>query len=298
MQRDKRPKVSERVAGAPISWGVCEVPGWGHQLEPDQVLSEMASLGLAATELGPDGFLPADPAAKVGILDAHGLRAVGGFMPILLHEPGSDPLPAADRFLDGCVASGADVMVLAAFTGVDGYDTRPVLDDLGWKALLANLDRVNELADDRGITACLHPHFGTMVERRDEVDRVMQGSTIGLCVDTGHLAVGGADPVAITATYAGRVRHVHLKDVDLQLAGQVSAGELAFATAVEQGMFRPLGDGDLDIATLVQALEAGGYSGWYVLEQDVKLALAPIGDGAGPLHDVGRSLEYLRGVGG
>ena len=53
-----------RIAGAPISWGVCEVPGWGYQLGPQQVLAEMREVGLAATELGPDGFLPADPAMK------------------------------------------------------------------------------------------------------------------------------------------------------------------------------------------------------------------------------------------
>ncbi len=297
MRRDNRPKLSiqQRIAGAPISWGVCEVPGWGHQLEPERVLSEMASLGLAATEFGPDGFLPSDPAAKAETLAAHGLRAVGGFLPILMHDPGQDPLSVADLFLDGCIASGADVMVLAAFTGADGYDARPVLDDLGWKTLLANLDRINELADDRGITACLHPHFGTMVERGDEVDRVMRGSTIGLCVDTGHLAVGGADPIAITTRYAQRVRHVHLKDVDMGMARQVSSRGLAFGAAVEQGMFRPLGDGDLDIATLVHTLESSGYPGWYVLEQDVKLPRAPLGHG--PLDDVGRSLAYLTGAG-
>ncbi len=297
MQRDNRSKVGirERIAGAPISWGVCEVPGWGHQLEPDRVLSEMASLGLAATEFGPDGFLPTDPAAKAAVVNAHGLRAVGGFLPILLHDPGRDPLPAAARFLDGCLAAGADVMVLAAFTGVEGYDARPVLDDLGWKTLLANLDRVSELADDRGIIASLHPHVGTMVERSDEVDRVMHGSTVGLCVDTGHLAAGGGDPVAITTTYANRVRHVHLKDVDMQMARQVSSGDLPFGAAVGRGMFRPLGDGDLDIAILVHTLESSGYTGWYVLEQDVMLPRAPLG--RGPLDDVGRSLAYLCGVG-
>lgn len=296
MQRDGPSKVGirERIAGAPISWGVCEVPGWGHQLKSDQVLVEMASLGLVATEFGPDGFLPADPAAKAAMLDAHGLRAVGGFLPILLHEPGRDPLPVADLFLDGCLASGAEVMVLAAFTGVDGYDARPVLDDLGWKTLLANLDRVNELADDRGITACLHPHFGTMVERSDQVHRVMHESKVGLCVDTGHLAVGGSDPVAIASTYARRVKHVHLKDVDMQLAQQVSCGDVPFGAAVSQGMFRPLGEGDLDIATMVRTLESSGYSGWYVLEQDVMLRRAPRHHG--PLNDVGRSLAYLRDV--
>jgi inosose dehydratase len=40
-----------KIAGAPISWGVCEVPGWGYQLGPDRVLAEMRQVGLLATEL-------------------------------------------------------------------------------------------------------------------------------------------------------------------------------------------------------------------------------------------------------
>ncbi len=73
-----------RIAGAPISWGVCEVPGWGYQLAPDRVLAEMAEVGLAATEWGPDGFLPADPRA---VLAEHHLAAIGGFVPVQLHRP-------------------------------------------------------------------------------------------------------------------------------------------------------------------------------------------------------------------
>src|ERR687895_2504225 len=101
-----------RVAGAPISWGVCEVPGWGHQLAPDRVLAEMRQLGLAATEFGPDGFLPADPDHRAALLESYDLRAVGGFVPVVLHDPGRDPLPDVRRGRDGVRA--ADMLVLAA----------------------------------------------------------------------------------------------------------------------------------------------------------------------------------------
>jgi inosose dehydratase len=283
-----------RIAGAPISWGVCEVPGWGHQLTPDRVLTEMRSLGLGATEFGPAGFLADEPEAKARQLASHGLTAVGGFLPIVLHDPSHDPLPDADWFIESCLAAGAEVMVLAAATGVVGYDGRPGLDELGWKTMMSSLDRIADHARQRGITAALHPHVGTLVETGDEIDRLMRDSRVGLCVDTGHLAVGGADPVAITATYADRVNHVHLKDVDMALAGQVVSGALAFGAAVKAGMFRPLGQGDVDVAALVSTLEAAGYSGWYVLEQDVVLDLAP--EGAGPVENVRISLDYLLGV--
>ena len=119
---------AHKIAGAPISWGVCEVPGWGYQLRPDRVLKEMREVGLVATELGPEGFLPSDPAAMAGVLSDHGLQAVGGFTPLLLHVAGHDPVPEVDGILDGYVASGAQVLVLSAVTGSAGYDNRPQLD--------------------------------------------------------------------------------------------------------------------------------------------------------------------------
>ena len=118
---------TDKIAGAPISWGVCEVPGWGYQLSPDRVLAEMQQVGLAATEFGPDGFLPADPAVMAEFLASRHLTAVGGFTPVVLHEASHDPAAEIERLLDGYDAARADVLVLSAATGRDGYDTRPDL---------------------------------------------------------------------------------------------------------------------------------------------------------------------------
>lgn len=284
----------DRIAGAPISWGVCEVPGWGHQLDADRVLTEMREIGLRATEFGPVGFLEQEPEALAKQLDGYGLSAVGGFLPVLLHDADHDPLPEVERYVEACLATGAGVVVLAAFTGVEGYDDRPVLDDAGWSVLLDNLDRITDLAARRGVVAALHPHVGTMVETGEETERVLAGSRVGLCVDTGHLLVGGADPVALTAAHPERVVHVHLKDADGELARRVVDGELAFGDAVRDGLFVPLGEGSVDVAELVRTLERSGYQGWYVLEQDVKLAGSPRGDG--PVADVRRCLAFLDGV--
>jgi inosose dehydratase len=284
--------LTDRIAAAPISWGVCEVPGWGYQLGTDRVLSEMHDLGIAATELGPEGFLPDDPAGKASTLAAHGLGAVGSFVPVVLHDADHDPLPELDRALDGLLAAGAGVLVLAAATGAEGYDARPALDDLAWKHLLGELDRVAAHAVDRGVRACLHPHVGTMVETGEDVTRVLAGSSVPLCLDTGHLLVGGPDPVALSAEAAGRIAHVHLKDVDLAWASRVRAGEVTYTAAVAEGMYRPLGQGDVDVAAIVSTLEHAGYAGWYVMEQDTVLAAEP--EGEGPLVDVRASVEFLR----
>jgi inosose dehydratase len=289
-------RLADRVAGAPISWGVCEVPGWGWQYDVATVLSQMQEVGLVATEFGPDGFLPDEPAAKAKMLADKGLRAVGGFVPVMLHDPAHDPVPEVERALEGFVAAGAGTLVLAAATGTDGYDARPVLDADGWQVLLANLDRLAMVAGRSGITATLHPHVGTMVETADDVERVLAGCRIGLCLDTGHLLIGGADPVALAAAHAGRIRHTHLKDADATWARRVQHGEVTYTDAVRQGMYRPLGQGDLDITAIVSSLEGAGYDGWYVLEQDTILAgpldRDPDAD-HGPMADVRDSLDHL-----
>ncbi|MGI5230704.1 TIM barrel protein [Actinoallomurus sp. CA-142502] len=279
-----------RIAGAPISWGVCEVPGWGYQMAPGRVLAEMRDTGLAATEFGPDGFLPADPAERSALLAEYGLGAVGGFVPVVLHDPGHDPLPDVERALAGF--GDARTLVLAAATGLDGYDQRPALTDDGWRTLLANLDRVADLAAARGLLATLHPHVGTVVEGPAEVDRVLAGSRIGLCLDTGHLLIGGTDPLALARAASGRIAHVHLKDVDASLAARVRAGELAYTEAVRQGVYRPLGKGDVDIPGIVDALAAAGYTGWYVMEQDTILTAEPP-PGTGPIDDVRTSVAFM-----
>jgi inosose dehydratase len=254
----------------------------------------MRELGLAATELGPDGFLPADPDELAATLQEYGLEAVGGFTPVLVHEAGHDPVPDIAGLLDAYIAAKAEVMVLAAVTGVDGYDSRPELDDDGWKTLLTNLDRLHDAAAERGIRAVLHPHVGTMIENKDEVTRVLDGSAIPLCLDTGHLLIGGTNPVELVGAAADRITHTHLKDVHADYAARVQSGELTYTQAVAQGMYTPLGTGDADIAGVVTNLLDQGFEGWFTLEQDTILQGEP--EGEGPVADVRTSVAYLRSL--
>ena len=285
---------AQKIAGAPISWGVCEVPGWGYQLGANRVLTEMREIDLLATEVGPKGFLPAEPAAMASVLSQHGLQAVGGFTPLLLHVPDHDPVPSVEPILEGYAASGAKVLVLSTDSGLTGYDTRPGLDRNGWHTLLSNLDRVADLAAERGVRAVLHPHVGTMIEKGHEVQRVLDGSSISLCLDTGHLLIGGTDPAELARQAPSRIAHVHLKDVDSTVAAKVQSGRLTYSEAVGQGMYRPLGTGDVDVPAIVGCLNAQGYDGWYTLEQDTILAEEP--KKHGPIEDVAASADYLRSL--
>ncbi|WP_307851753.1 TIM barrel protein [Williamsia sp. CHRR-6] len=277
-----------RLAGAPISWGICEVPGWGHQLTAQRVLRELGSVGLRAAEFGPDGFLC--PVAMV----ANGITPVGGFAPVVAHRDDHDPLEALAPQIAAFAACGADVLVVAAVSGCDGYDQQPVLDDAGAATLVNNLDRIDAAAAQAGVRAVLHPHVGTMIETTGQVQQVLDGSRIGLCLDTGHLMIGGTDPIDLLDSAAHRIAHVHLKDVDAAVLARVRSGELTYTDGVRAGMYRPVGHGDVDIAGVVARLRAAGYAGWWVLEQDTILAGEP--DGPGPVTDVARSVNFLRAL--
>jgi inosose dehydratase len=300
--------IANRLAGAPISWGVSEVPDWGFQSDTATVLSQMQELGLVATELGPEGFLPDDPQVSAKLLADRGLRAVGGFVPLVLHDPEHDPVPQISQTLTRFAATGVGTLVLAAATGAATYEARPRLertegtegldglDGSQWRMLLHNLDRVSQLAESLGVAATLHPHVGTMVETPQDVERVLAGSEIGLCLDTGHFLIGGGDPVTFAAEHGARIRHTHLKDVDASWARRVRLHEVTYAEAVRSGLYRPLGQGDVDIASIVGSLESAGYDGWYVLEQDTILA-GPAGPGRrGPMGDVQAGIDHLLSV--
>ncbi len=283
-----------RIAGAPITWGVDGSPGWGHLMDADRVLGEMAEIGLNATELGPDGYLPVDPKELEATLDKHGLELVGGFVPAVLHLPDraeTDLAYAARaaRTLAGC---GANVLVLGPGSGLDGYDTSVEMSHDEWSVFLGNLKELMASAADEGLTVALHQHWGMAIETQAHVERLIAESEVEFCLDTGHLYLGGADPVDIARKAVGRVAHVHLKDVDAEMAKQVRSGELAFRQSVIDGIFKPLGDGAVDIAGFVRTLEGAGFDGWYVLEQDCVLDADPA-PGEGPIGDARKSFEYL-----
>ena len=281
-----------KIAGAPISWGVCEVPGWGYQMSPERVLGEMKQIGLTATEFGPQGWLPTDAVERAAEVGKYGLQPVGAFFLAVMHDPDFDPIPMVNKELDAFEAAGGSFLVLAADSGREGYDDRPVLDETGWQTLFNNLSRIREVCAARGVVATLHPHWGTMVQNVDEVERVLDNSTVGLCLDTGHLACGGADVVELVRKYADRVDIVHAKDIRKELTDKLLPGEITWSQGIKAGMFTPIGEGDIDFATIVGLLDEAGFDGYWVLEQDIMLDEEPPAEG-GPIENAKKSFQAL-----
>ncbi len=271
-----------RIATAPVNWGVLlkdtpGVPPW------NEVLDGMAAAGYSGTELGPFGFLPLEPARLSAELSERGLELISAFVPLNLVDPRRRPDEAreAAEVIAFLGAMECEWVVLSDALFVDSVRAeragriRPEdgLDGDDWRRFVVNLEEFAGRAADRfGLRTVYHPHVGAWVEAPWEVDRLLEDSDpelVGLCLDTGHAAYGGDDPVELCRRWGDRVRYLHLKDCDRAVLERVRANEWDYFRAVEEGVFPLLGEGSVDFAALRDALDATTYAGWAVVEQDV-----------------------------
>jgi inosose dehydratase len=155
---------------------------------------------------------------------------------------------------------------------------------------------IDDICGEHGLQQVLHPHVQTLVETKADIQRVLDSCDVHFCLDTGHMAFGGQDPVEFAKTAFERVGHVHLKDIRLDMVPAVLAREVSLMAATQAGVFTPLGQGDVDILGVVQTLESSGYRGWYVIEQDTAITAGFPADGEGPVLQVSESLRYLTDV--
>jgi inosose dehydratase len=251
----------------------------------------MRDLGIRRTELGALGWLPTDPVERGSLLEEFDLSVLGGFVPLVLHEPALRQRAIADAVAaaETLSSAGATYFVTATVSSHEAWQ---------WQALFDHLAEVGQLVSDYGLRQVVHPHVNTMIETSSEFQRFLDNSAEQFCLDTGHLFIGGADPVAIAATHHERVGLVHIKDVDRNIADRLVAGELTLMEATQHGLFPAAGSGDVPIAATVRALQTAGYDGWYVLEQDVALTDGEPALGEGPVHGVRRSIDYLATLAG
>jgi inosose dehydratase len=289
--------ITQRLAGAPISWGVCEVPGWGLELSPERVLGEMQQLGLTATELGSDGYLPTDPAELKDLCARYGLTMIGGFVPVVIHEPAQKQatIDATHRAAQLMSAAGGTRFVSSPVTDWE-WGPRRAMSSQDWKHSAMMLSVIDDIVGEYGMVQAMHPHLRTIVETRDDILNVLDVSDVGWTFDMGHMQIGGMDPMEFIDLAFDRIRHVHLKDVVMERALPVFRHEQSIMEGVQAGMFSNLGRGDVAIGDIVIELEERGYDQWYVLEQDAAITSGEPDVGGGPLLDVQASIGYLRGI--
>ena len=296
--------MSIKVGNAPVSWGVMEVADWGEQIPYGRVLDEIAEAGYAGTELGPYGYFPTDPNELTPELSRRGLQLVASFVPIPLahperHEAGYQEAMKVAQLL---AQSGARIIVLAdemseARMAVSGRvnESSDGMSERQWDGAARILVRIAEACRKLGLTAVFHHHAGSFVETPKEVERLCESTEpglLGLCLDTGHYFFGGGDPVEAVRLYGDRIRHLHLKDVQLQILEGARRDRVGFLEAVRRGVFCELGAGSVDLNTVLQEVIAGGYSEWAIVEQDVDTRSGNVK----PAESARRSRQYLREV--
>lgn len=300
----KETKMNLKVGNAPVSWGVMEVYDWGEQIPFGKVLDEIAEAGYAGTELGPYGYLPTDPNELTPELSARGLQLVASFVPIPLAHPdrhvvGYQEAMKVARLL---AQTGARLIVLAdemskARMAVSGRvdESRDGMSDSQWEGAAQILTSTAEACRELGLSAVFHHHAGTFVETPKEIARLCdstEADLLGLCLDTGHYFFGGGDPVEAVRLYGARIRHLHLKDVQLPILESVRRDGIDFLEAVRRGVFCELGEGAVDLKKVIGDMTAGGYSGWAIVEQDVDTRREDVK----PFESAIRSRQYLRNV--
>ncbi len=294
---------SYRLANAPCSWGV-DFADRPEKADWRRVLDEAAAAGFAAIDLGPVGYLPTDPLELSDELAKRRLTLSAGG----LFDPLSDPaaFPAVvEKTRRTCeILRALDAPRLVIINCVSEERGRTAgrsaassrLNPADWRAMMGRIAELARIArDDYGIKSTLHAHAGTTIEYEDELDRAMEdlpAELVGLCVDTGHAAYAGADPIALIKRYAGRIGHMHFKYIDAEVHAACIADGTDFFSAIARGIFCPLGRGAVDFVAVHDALTGIGYSGLAVVGQDVD----PTGD-ASPLDNARESYDFLKSVG-
>jgi len=270
-----------KVGAAPISWGVSEFPEWGRQLPYGRVFDEMAAAGYDGTELGPPGYLPLDAGLLREELARRHLAMIAAFVPVNMRtrSAAAEALGGVRRTAELLAAVGASEIMVAdegdqrrrALAGRAEQTAQNGMTAEEWASLVDGLHEAARVCGDLGLTLCVHPHAGSYIEHQDEIARLMDETRpelVKLCFDTGHVAFGGGDPLAVARTYASRIGLVHLKDIDMErLRAGMAAGK-TYVQLAQDDSFVALGDGSLDLPAIVRALRAGGYGGWLVVEQD------------------------------
>lgn len=294
------------VGNAPVSWGVYEADRPNPPFA--RVLDEIAAAGYEGTELGPFGYLPREADALARELKARRLKLGSSFVPVGLEDPARrqaavDTSLAVGRLLatqqvkEVIVADDEDpgrVKIAGRVRAGDGWS------DAQWREAVATLHAIAAaLRDELGMRVVVHHHAGTFVETPAEIDRLMKDTDpglVGLLLDTGHAAYGGADPVEVASRHASRIGYVHLKDVSGKELDHVRSSQVPMDEAWKRGVFCPLGEGVVDFPRVIGTLKEKGYSGWMIVEQDV------VPDAQGrlvpePAQSARKSREYLKRLG-
>lgn len=293
------------IASAPVCWGIYEFEGIEPKYAYPRVLDELVETGYTGIELGPWGYLPTDAAVLRAELDKRGLQLLSAFVPVKLveesaHEAGMAQAMQVGRLL---AALGAHYVVLADDNGTvpalvkqAGRQPETRLAPAQWDVFAKGVNKIaHRLYNELGLKVVFHHHGAGYVETPAEVDALLQRTDpdlVGLCLDTGHWHLGGGDSIDAIRAYGERVRYLHLKDFAPDIHADCLARDDDYFQMVEAGIFCELGQGNVDFPAVMREMQALGYEGWAIVEQDVLSD-----DLSYPCQAAQRNRDYLRSLG-
>ena len=273
------------VANAPVSYGAFEVTVGHDPHVPDglSVLDQVAAAGYAGIDLGPVGYL--GTGERLGeLLAERGLGLSGGYLelPYADHDALALAIGELDALLDAFDAAqpylagppprptlaDAGSAERRARPGRSAADPSQGLDAEQWRRFGTGLAEVVARCRDRGYEPTFHPETGTYVEAPWEIERVLELADIGLCLETGHMLLGGGNPLAMLRAWPDRINHVHLKDAVLRVMAGIVADGAPVTEIWSREAFCELGQGDLDVSAVLLGLAQIRFAGWLVVEQD------------------------------
>lgn len=270
-----------RLGINPLTWSNDDLPALGADIPLEQCLAQAAAAGYAGIELGHKFPRRADALAP--LLARHGLALVSGWYSLRLCEREvALEVEAMRPHLELLQALGSDVMICAEVTGCVHSERevrlsqRPRLGDELHQRFAERLTELAERMRASGMRLAYHHHMGTVIQSEAEIDALLGhcGAAVELLLDTGHLLYAGGDPAQVAARHAGRIAHVHCKDVRPDVLRRARNRDASFLEAVLQGVFTVPGDGCIDFAAVLEPLCAQAYRGWLVVEAEQDPAIA------------------------
>ncbi|MGC2543119.1 MAG: sugar phosphate isomerase/epimerase, partial [Candidatus Sulfotelmatobacter sp.] len=278
-------------------------PSWGQSYE--KMLDEMVQAGYTGSELGPYGFFPTDAAILKPQLEKRKLKLLASFVPVKMTDPGASKavIERIRKVGNLLAALKAPFLVMAddqssernAFSGRVYDKGCPTLTAEQWKHIGKIVADAEKVANEFGLDLVFHPHVATYVETPEECELFFDATShtnVGLCLDTGHCVYGHGDSVKEARKYKNKLRFVHIKDCDVKVLEQARQNKWTFEEAIEHKVFTIIGQGNIDFPAFFRTLVENGYSGWSVVEQDVKFGATPIP----PAESIAASLKHLKKI--
>lgn len=266
-----------RYGTNPIAWTNDDDRTIGSHIPLDECLGDAASIGFEGIEKG--HRMPSDGPALKALLAAHGLVLVSGWhsLDLLVNDVATEKAKMQPQ-LDMLKANASTVCIVCETSNaIHGNDAaalrdRPELAKERWARFCDGIEALAAFSAGQGIDLVYHHHMGTVVENREDIGRLMEGTgpATGLLLDTGHAWFGGSDPAELARAYGGRVRHFHAKNVRPAVRRQVEQEGLSFLEGVRRGVFTVPGDpeGGVAFEPVLAALADHGYQGWAVIEAE------------------------------